>query len=221
MYLQSSLTYFREAHFLLGPNYSLIFLGGVELALENAAAAYQCYREALLLFAGNLSNQPFLSLILAGMAAVARFRGSYRRTAVLLGKASMDWMQMMNWDHPHFSSYDRDIAAARSQLGDEAFEQAWAVGQAMTKQEAGDYALADEADVLDDSALPSAIDSLTTRELEILRLVETGLSNREIAQKLIFSVGTVKWYVHQIYNKLGVGSRTQAIARARVLELLP
>ncbi len=61
---------------------------------------------------------------------------------------------------------------------------------------------------------------LNERELEILRLVEMGFSNREIAQKLIFSVGTVKWYVHQIYNKLGVGSRTQAIARARDLKLL-
>jgi LuxR family maltose regulon positive regulatory protein len=57
--------------------------------------------------------------------------------------------------------------------------------------------------------------------LEILHLVADGLSNRAIARELIFSLGTVKWYLHQIYDKLGVGSRTQAIARAKELELLP
>jgi predicted ATPase/DNA-binding CsgD family transcriptional regulator len=64
-------------------------------------------------------------------------------------------------------------------------------------------------------------DSLTEREHEILRLIAEGLSNREIAEQLIFSVGTVKWYVNQIYSKLGVGSRTQAIARARESGILP
>jgi DNA-binding CsgD family transcriptional regulator len=63
-------------------------------------------------------------------------------------------------------------------------------------------------------------DLLTERELEILRLIADGLSNRDIASKLIFSLGTVKWYVHQIHSKLGVSRRTQAIARARELNLL-
>jgi LuxR family transcriptional regulator, maltose regulon positive regulatory protein len=63
-------------------------------------------------------------------------------------------------------------------------------------------------------------DSLNDRELEVLRLIANGSSNRQIAEELIFSIGTVKWYAHQIYSKLGVGSRTQAIARARELNLL-
>lgn len=62
--------------------------------------------------------------------------------------------------------------------------------------------------------------TLNERELEILLLVAQGFSNREIAQQLILSLGTVKWYMHQIYSKLAVGSRTQAIARARELKLL-
>ena len=62
---------------------------------------------------------------------------------------------------------------------------------------------------------------LTERELQVLRLIADGFSNRDIAENLIFSVGTVKWYVHQIHSKLGVNSRTQAIARARELHLLP
>ncbi|MCC7451011.1 MAG: AAA family ATPase [Anaerolineae bacterium] len=70
-----------------------------------------------------------------------------------------------------------------------------------------------------EAASPST-DLLTGRELEILQLVAAGLSNREIAERLIFSVGTVKWYINQIYSKLQVASRTQAVARARKMGLL-
>jgi DNA-binding CsgD family transcriptional regulator len=56
---------------------------------------------------------------------------------------------------------------------------------------------------------------LTRRELEILRLVADGRSNQDIAERLFVTVGTVKWYLRQIYGKLHVGSRTQAIAAAR------
>jgi LuxR family maltose regulon positive regulatory protein len=61
---------------------------------------------------------------------------------------------------------------------------------------------------------------LNARELEVLRLVADGLSNREIAQRLIMSPGTIKWYTSQIYSKLQVRGRTQALARARELRLL-
>lgn len=73
---------------------------------------------------------------------------------------------------------------------------------------------------IDDQQPNISTDGLTAREVEILHLVAAGRSNREIAEELIFSVGTVKWYINQIYSKLGVGSRTQAVARARELHLL-
>src|SRR5207237_9439693 len=61
---------------------------------------------------------------------------------------------------------------------------------------------------------------LTERELDILKLMIEGLSNQQVAQKLFLTVGTVKWYVNQIYTKLDVHSRHQAIERARQLNLL-
>jgi len=64
------------------------------------------------------------------------------------------------------------------------------------------------------------VEPLSERELQVLRLVAAGLSNREIADQLIISLGTVKSHVHNIYGKLGVGSRSQAIARAQELKLL-
>ena len=64
------------------------------------------------------------------------------------------------------------------------------------------------------------LDPLTERELDILRLIAEGLSNREIAQELVITLGTVKWYNKQIYSKLDVGSRTQAVAKAQQHHLL-
>src|SRR5258706_5839942 len=73
---------------------------------------------------------------------------------------------------------------------------------------------------MDDSGRQSTLDQLTHRELDILRLVTDGQSNQEIAERLVITLGTVKWYLKQIYGKLHVSSRTQAIAAARNLSLL-
>ena len=64
------------------------------------------------------------------------------------------------------------------------------------------------------------VDPLSDRELEILQLIGDGLSNKQISEKLFLTVGTVKWHINNIYSKLGVRRRTQALARARDLNLL-
>jgi LuxR family maltose regulon positive regulatory protein len=61
---------------------------------------------------------------------------------------------------------------------------------------------------------------LSTRELEVLRLMAAGRSNAEIAQALVVGLSTVKKHINNLYAKLDVHSRTQAIARARDLRLL-
>ena len=61
---------------------------------------------------------------------------------------------------------------------------------------------------------------LSGRELEVLHLIAEGLSNAEITHKLYLSVGTVKVHTRNIYGKLGVSSRTQAIGQAQKLNLL-
>jgi LuxR family maltose regulon positive regulatory protein len=72
-----------------------------------------------------------------------------------------------------------------------------------------------------DAAAPTPLhESLSDREREILRLIEQGLSNQEIAQRLIVAVSTIKWHINRLYAKLDAHSRTQAIARARQLRLL-
>ena len=72
-------------------------------------------------------------------------------------------------------------------------------------------------------ALPATalVEPLTARECDVLRLVLLdGASNREIARQLVLSVNTVKKHIANLYGKLNVQSRAQAVAKARVLQLL-
>ncbi|MBZ0290610.1 MAG: response regulator transcription factor, partial [Anaerolineae bacterium] len=62
-------------------------------------------------------------------------------------------------------------------------------------------------------------ESLSEREREVLRLLAAGLSNGEIAVRLVISPGTVKRHINHIYAKLSVTSRTQAMLKARELGL--
>ena len=64
------------------------------------------------------------------------------------------------------------------------------------------------------------VEPLSEREIEVLQLIAEGLSNREIAEKLFLSVSTVKVHTYNIYSKLDVHSRTQAVAKARALGIL-
>jgi ATP/maltotriose-dependent transcriptional regulator MalT len=70
------------------------------------------------------------------------------------------------------------------------------------------------------SGMYSLGEPLSERELEVLRLIVAGCSNREIADRLVIAVSTVKWYVNAIYGKLQVESRTKAIARSRELNIV-
>jgi LuxR family maltose regulon positive regulatory protein len=64
------------------------------------------------------------------------------------------------------------------------------------------------------------IEPLSSRELEVLGLIAAGLSNREIADQLVIALSTVKTHVNHIYRKLDVSRRTQAVTKARMLDLL-
>lgn len=109
----------------------------------------------------------------------------------------------------------------QSALGEAAYAAAWASGRRCNTSYMVDWLMDGMIPAeADEISTPEVTSPLTPREQEILTLLAAGLSNREIAEQLVFSVGTVKWYVNQIYSKLGVGSRTQAVARGRDMHLL-
>ena len=69
----------------------------------------------------------------------------------------------------------------------------------------------------EDTSLP-LVEPLSEREREVLWHISEGRSNREIAEQLVLAPSTVKSHVRAIYSKLGVESRTQALARVRRLK---
>jgi LuxR family maltose regulon positive regulatory protein len=78
-----------------------------------------------------------------------------------------------------------------------------------------------ESPSLSHTPTPKLTDPLTPRELDVLRLISQGFSNKDIAEKLVIALNTVKRHTSSIYSKLEVRSRTQAVVRARELGLLP
>ena len=67
---------------------------------------------------------------------------------------------------------------------------------------------------------PGIIDPLTSRELEVLEMLAAGRSNQAIAGELVVTLDTVKKHVGHVLGKLGAANRTEAVARARELNLL-
>ncbi len=117
-------------------------------------------------------------------------------------------------------TYERAIAAVRSTLGEEGFNAAWSAGEAATSEEAFEEAVAflamlDSTRTLTTRSGVVAAHGLTQRELDVLRLVAAGLSNREIAEALFISVPTVKRHLFNLCRKLDVPSRAKAAAYAR------
>jgi LuxR family maltose regulon positive regulatory protein len=73
---------------------------------------------------------------------------------------------------------------------------------------------------IDESADLPPVETLSVREIEVLRLVAAGLSNEEIGRALFVTGGTAKWHVHNVLAKLGCRNRVGLVARARSLGLV-
>src|SRR5207237_866546 len=72
----------------------------------------------------------------------------------------------------------------------------------------------------DVTASPALLEPLTEREVEVLHLIATGASNEEIAEQLVITLSTVKRHVSNIFGKLAVSNRTQAVTHAQTIGLL-
>jgi predicted ATPase/DNA-binding CsgD family transcriptional regulator len=115
--------------------------------------------------------------------------------------------------------YERTLTAARTQLGEEAFTVLWAEGRAMTPEEVlaaegqaqGSHPTAPQPLVATQTvSSSSSTGGLTARQVEVLRLLATGLTDKEIAERLVISPRTVNIHVHAIFKKLGLTSRSAA-----------
>jgi DNA-binding NarL/FixJ family response regulator len=114
-------------------------------------------------------------------------------------------------------------ASARAALGDTVFATAWSAGRAMPLEEAVAMALNQavvqtpipEPPQLDPgTSRPRLPDGLTPREAEVLALIAGGSTNREIAEILVISLGTVERHIANFYTKINARGRADATAYA-------
>jgi predicted ATPase/DNA-binding CsgD family transcriptional regulator len=153
------------------------------------------------------------------LAWIAATVGDYPRAARLLGAADQLWRIVgvtlygaAQW----LRGRQECEARTRQALGDQAYEQARRDGAVLSTDEAVRYALGDRPDRqpgpagLATAEPAGASDSpLTPRELEVAQLVAQGLSNKQIAARLVLSRRTAESHVENILRKLGFTSRTQ------------
>jgi predicted ATPase/DNA-binding NarL/FixJ family response regulator len=110
-----------------------------------------------------------------------------------------------------FEESNQHLRALRAQLGDMEFARVSEEGKAMTLEQAIEYALAEPVAVPPPIvAPPYDPNALTPREIEVLRWVAAGLSDAQVADKLVISPRTVNTHLSSIYGKLGINSRSAA-----------
>jgi DNA-binding CsgD family transcriptional regulator/tetratricopeptide (TPR) repeat protein len=190
-------------------------LGWVALLEGDLERAKALHKESLALsreLGGSLSTFMFLE----GLACDAGGEGEALRAARLFGAAEALRDAMGLPLEPAMRPLEEPyLLEARSQLGAVAWDEAWEEGRAMSMQSAIDYALPEERSI---APAPQASDrqvskaqsfSLTPREEEVANLVAKGLTNRQIAARLVISESTTETHLSRIFKKLGLRSRTQ------------
>jgi len=105
--------------------------------------------------------------------------------------------------------HDRSVTAIVQAIGEKAFVAAFARGRAMTIEQGVAFAVADEQAPRRAPVAKAPDPELTRRQLEIARLIEADLTNRQIADRLFLSERTVETHITNMLNKLGLNSRVQ------------
>lgn len=203
--LEECVDYARAAHdgALIGRY--LESLANVQLAQGDVSRAAAGWREALVVFRD--ANDPFGTLwCLGGLALAAGANGDHDhalRVAAAVDRLSREW-SLSAW--PGRLQQLEDVSRrAREHLGERKAEAAWGAGQSMSDARAIEYALTT------DGGAVAAIDAgpLTRRELEVASMVASGMTNRQIAERLFIAERTAEGHVERIRSKLGVRSRTE------------
>jgi DNA-binding CsgD family transcriptional regulator len=187
------------------------------LALDQGdqAQAIQLFTATLHL-CRELHDLRFIALCFEGFGRVAAGQNQSECAARLFGaaRALREKIGMPIVEAFLARQLDRDLTTARAALSERAFSDAWDAGQRMSLDDAVALALGlasdEEVSVTARDGVQSGATTLSPREMDVLRLLVDGKSDREIAAELFISHHTVMRHVSHILGKLGVESRTAA-----------
>jgi non-specific serine/threonine protein kinase len=201
-------------------------LGVSAQAQGNMARAAARYRESLVLLQ-TVGETWMIEELLALVAALAAETGSYEQAARLIATTDRR-LEFIGFALAPFVDviYERARSRVLRELGEDAFAATREAGERLTTAEALNEAFDVASTLVPTSPLDGAqrdirSDSgLTSRELEVLRLVAHGHTNREIADALFISVPTVKRHLTTVLGKLGLASRSAATAYAYIHRLV-
>jgi ATP/maltotriose-dependent transcriptional regulator MalT len=187
--------------------------------LEDYATARHYFRAALK-EAVSCNDYRGMTIALPVAAILLTQEGHQERAIEVLGLAFHHPASARIWME-QWPLLTRFRAQLEAELGAAAYANAWERGKT---SELGTVATWMLTHFQQDEPLQASrhglIEPLTERELEVLRLIAAGMTNRQIGERLFLAVGTVKFYASQIYGKLHVENRVQALTRARELNLL-
>ncbi|MGB3305466.1 MAG: LuxR C-terminal-related transcriptional regulator [Thermomicrobiales bacterium] len=187
-------------------------------AYENRAALIH-FRQALLTFQ-SIGDIAGIAWGLQALGELAARAGASQR-AVRLYSAAHDRREEIAWSFATQDqrAHDDAVAALRTELGEAIFHRAWAAGRQLTVEDA----LAEAVSAIEEestgpspgpaNASPAPL-RLSRRELDVLRLLATGMTNAEIAYHMKLSPHTVDAHLRRIYRKLDVQSRSAAVRMA-------
>jgi predicted ATPase/DNA-binding CsgD family transcriptional regulator len=148
-----------------------------------------------------------LSFCLLGLAGLIVVEGKSQLAARILGAIESQKEQLVRWPTDR-SEYDRVFSSVKVQLGEKQFHRSFREGQALS--------LADASQLVQSQAFKEKgrdverLNQLTKRELEILRLVAQGMSDAQVAERLVLSPRTVNAHLTSVYRKIDVNSRAAA-----------
>jgi predicted ATPase/DNA-binding CsgD family transcriptional regulator len=209
--VEESVVLYKQMGHRHGTAESLAVLGKIIAAQGDYAAARGLYEQSLAI-SGELGEKWVIAMGLVGLGEVVAAQRQLAWAAQLWGAAEA-LRDAIGIPIPpvELASYERSVSAARVHLGERAFAAAWAQGRSMTPEQALAAKGQKPTPMPTTTAFPPTYpDGLTAREVEVLRLLAGGLTDIQIAEKLVLSPRTVHAHISSIYNKLGVTSRSMA-----------
>jgi predicted ATPase/DNA-binding CsgD family transcriptional regulator len=213
--LDEALALYRRIEFPLGIALALGERGHAARMQGDQVLAARLFAESIAV-AAEIGFGRILNGAVAGLAGVALALGQPKRAVRLLGAVEAEGETSSVGRIAHAAHTERITAEARAALAEPAFAAAWDEGRALPFADAvaDALALASSAGEPRPSAPREANTGLTQRELDVLRLLVDGHSDREIAKALFIGTRTVQTHVANLFAKLGVNARAEAAAVA-------